>query len=226
MKNFNLMASALTISIAAFAVTTAKADCAQDLAAMKTQMGSKADKSSAATPSNDMSSKSGAKSSTAGTAPAVQDQAAASGSDKPYTGKDAPDTMAAKGDSTGKLSGVAPTAAIGEQAKNSNPADSNGSAAKPDGDMAKADGQAMTNLSGTEATKAMGDLAASHSGTSDSGSTNANNGTSTAATEPSSAGAGGMADMAKQHMAAAQLALDSGDEKACMDAVAAMKKSQ
>ena len=226
MKNFNFMASALTISIAALAVTTAKADCAQELAAIKAQMGSEADTSSAAKSSNDMTSKNEAKSSSPAMAPAVQDQAAASGSDKPYTAKDAPDTIAALGNSTGKLSGVAPTAAIGEQAKNSIPAASNENVAKPDGDMAKADGQAMTNLSGTEATKAMGDLAASQSGTKGSGSTNANDDTSTAATEPSGAGDGGMSEMAKQHMAAAQLALDSGNEKACMDAVAAMKKSQ
>ena len=239
MRNLNLMASALTISIAAFAVTTAKADCAQELAAMKTQMGSATSASSSASSSKDMATDSQTDASSASSTPAAEDQAAAAG-DSSQPASDASGTMASKDGSTGNLSGVAPTAALGEQAKGTDTAaSSNSSGEKPGGDMAKADGKAMTNMSGTEATKSMSDAAstqpvaggqsseqATGNAMADSGSANTADDPSTASTNAQGSATGGMSKMATQQMAAAQLALDSGNEEACMDAVQAMKQAK
>ena len=261
MKNLNLMASAMTISIAAFAVTAARADCAQDLASLKSQTAPANSASSNGSVNNSGALASNSSASASSQTPANQDQAAVNGKGETYTAKNAPKSMTGKGDATGGLSGIAPTAALGDQAKTgddtakaetsgNSKADTDPSAgdtAKMKG-QAKSDGEAMTNMSGTEATTMMGKAAANQTGqdtsartatssgsgsssasskmakgdTSNSGSGKSDDAMSTAST---SNGQPADTDMVQQHMAAAQAALDRGNEEACVAAVLAIKQS-
>ena len=177
MNRFTLFASALTISTAGLASSAAYADCAADLASMRTE-----------TAASSMPKDQGTMSDTSTTASGTM----ALGSQA--SGSMGSDTKQA----TGELSGVAPTAQVGQVAGGAtNPSQADKAAMKADEEAKSAN------------------ASSSNSSTSDDSNM----------TTASTTSDGGKNAMVSQHLAAAQTALDSGNEQACMDALKAAKSS-
>lgn len=246
MKAFNHFASAATIAVAAFATSSAFADCAEELSSLKQEMGVSSSSMSNTTPSasdmsqnasdtepsqQDGSMSAGASSDgmAAGKTPAATDKAAVADSDGKTFTQSGSEQMSAKGDATGALSGVAPTAALGENAKagassagsgeeSSSKSDMSADAAGSESSMGSSQ-EATGKVGGVEATKEMGDVAAS------SGASSSSDDGTTASTTGDASSTANVGSMAQSHLAAAQMALDSGDEEACMAAVKTARSS-
>ena len=216
MTKFHVFASALTISAAAFATGSALADCSQDLAAFKSNMSSQ---SSASTNMASKDSNGQAVSTDAGQSgkvsadqtPGDKDQTAVNNPGaKTYTDMNAKNTKDESKQSTGAMSGVAPTAALGKVANGDQEQASNNSASGQTGGgaaAAKATGEASSQQasnSNGQSGSASNDDAMTTSSTG--GSTNSSDTmNSSGNSNMASNGKGG--DMVQTHLAAAQKAL-------------------
>ncbi|MDY8108058.1 hypothetical protein U0C82_02700 [Fulvimarina sp. 2208YS6-2-32] len=290
MTRLQTLASALALSAATLTAGGAYADCATELSALKSSMGSSSETSSgsgamsAGTDSASMSSGGGSASTDGASAssdvapsadaavpaaetPAGMDQAAVNSDEPTFTAAGANEGQNDREESTGALSGIAPTPALedtaaGNEAPESGAAASasssassgatgseSGGAATGGSDAMSADAtpgdtdqDAVTTdqptftetgdvegqsdraestgaLSGVAPTPALTDEASGEAddaagGEASSGSTASNGSTME-----------GGQDMASTHLAAAQAALDAGNEEACMAAVEQAKQA-
>ena len=236
MNRFTIFASALTISAAAFA-TGAQADCASELAALKAQVGSnasaEANGSATSTQSASAQSSNGSSSLTdldydsdknapKNTPAGVDAQAANEQNQEDFTAKNAKQPQDEGQQSTGAVSGVAPTAALGKVASGSDSDTVHGNAS--------ASQSASSDNAGSGGADQSGQMAStSGSGDMDTGNTSAGSSSdmatgSTTGSSGGNTGAGG-SDMVSAHIAAAQTALDNGNEDACMNAVNAARQA-
>ncbi|MCB8836700.1 hypothetical protein [Aurantimonas sp. VKM B-3413] len=212
MTKLHVFASALTISAAALASGSALADCSQDLAAFK---GSMTTQSSASTDTSGQAVSTDAGQSgkvAADKTPGDKDQAAVnSPGTETYTEMNADNTMDEGKQSTGAMSGVAPTAALGKVASSSQEEDSNASSSGH-----TTGGAAAANATG-EASSQQASSANGQSG-DDAMTTSSTNSGALGGMDQSGSG-----DMVQTHLAAAQKAADAGNEEACMTALDAAK---
>ena len=236
MKRLNILAASLTLSAAAFAANGAWAACADELAQLKSEVGSMANTGSAAsgmqasgssdtmastssggsgsansTMSADSSASGNAMSSSgssggsqdmaAGTTPGAMDQEAVTNDDPTFTAAGSNEGQNDRPDSTGALSGVAPTAALTDEASGND-------------DSSEQVAAASSSTSGQS----------SGSGSDDQMTTSSTEGSSSMSA-PEGSSMSGAQTRVTSHIAAAQMALDSGNEEACMAAVEQARQS-
>lgn len=236
MKRLNILAASLTLSAAAFAANGALANCADELAQLKSEVGSMANTGSAASgmqasdSSNSMasgsstgdsnanstmsadSSASGSSASSSNSSdggqkmaadktPGDMDQEAVTKNDPTFTAAGSNEGQSDRPDSTGALSGIAPTAALTDEASGNDDASE----------------QAAASSSSTSGQS-------SGSGSDDQMTTSSTDGSSSMSA-PEGSSMSGDQTMVTSHIAAAQMALDSGNEDACMAAVEQARQS-
>lgn len=211
MKNLTLIASVATISIASFASTSAFADCASEIASLKQQMAT-------GTSSTAQGDQAGAMGSADGSSmvPAVKDQSAVNtASGTTFTQTESKGTMSAEGNETGALSGVAPTAALGQNTNGAAMASGSTDSSSSSGTAsATASENSTGEVSGVEPTGEMAKMAGETSG--DTAATGSGAMSPSGGADDALTNAGGLV---QSHLAAAQMALKDGNESACMAAI-------
>ncbi|WP_147307932.1 hypothetical protein [Fulvimarina endophytica] len=174
MNRLQVLASALTLSAATLTANGALADCAEQLASLKTEMGTSGASSSGASQSGmSASGTSSTSSSTAGSTdastpagetPAGMDQQAVTSGTETFTAAGSNEGQSDQENSTGALSGIAPTPALTERVEGAS------------------EGSDQSAANGSSSSSASGDMSAS-SGSADasSGSSMQDSGTESAA---------------------------------------------
>ncbi|MEX6507502.1 hypothetical protein [Jiella sp. M17.18] len=157
MSKLSIFASALTISIATAAAGSAFADCAQDLAAFKSNMNTQASAGAGQAGSTDVAQMPGTDQQSgrvsADKTPADKDQTAANKSGvETYTAENAQKPQDEGQSATGAVSGIAPTAALGKVASDSQESASNaGGNASASGSTSGDDAMTTASTGGSSA---------------------------------------------------------------------------